>query len=113
MVVTVIYGGARETRKIDNKTYYDWANTHEIVRELQPSAVMFSDAGPDVRWVGNERGMGSLTNWCLLNKDEMYPGGDFAKILGEGHEMENTGYLLKLMCQFVRAGFIIQKRILL
>ena len=80
------YGGSRETRKIDNKTFYDWPNTHKIVRELQPSAVMFSDAGPDIRWVGNESGMGSLTNWCLLKKDEMYPGGDFAKILGEGHE---------------------------
>jgi alpha-L-fucosidase len=83
------YGGARETRKIDNKTYYDWTNTHKIVRELQPSAVMFSDAGPDIRWVGNENGLGSLTNWCLLKKDEMYPGGDFAKILGEGHEDGN------------------------
>ncbi|MGE5419740.1 MAG: discoidin domain-containing protein, partial [Chloroflexota bacterium] len=78
-----------ETRRIDNKTYYDWTNTHNIVRELQPGAVMFSDAGPDIRWVGNERGMGSLTNWCLLKKDEMYPGGDFAKILGEGHEDGN------------------------
>ena len=83
------YGGTKGTRKIDNKTYYDWANTHKIVRELQPSAVMFSDAGPDIRWVGNESGMGSLTNWCLLKKDEMYPGGDFAKILGEGHEDGN------------------------
>jgi alpha-L-fucosidase len=83
------YGGAREIRKIDNKTYYDWLNTHKIVRELQPGAVMFSDAGPDIRWVGNERGMGSLTNWCLLKKDEMYPGGDFARILGEGHEDGN------------------------
>ena len=83
------YGGARETRRIDNKTYYDWPNTHQIVRELQPKAVMFSDAGPDVRWVGNERGMGSLTNWCLLKRDEMYPGGDFARILGEGHEDGN------------------------
>jgi alpha-L-fucosidase len=83
------YGGARETRRIDNKTYYDWPNTHQIVRELQPMAVMFSDAGPDVRWVGNERGMGSLTNWCLLNKDEMYPGGDFAAMLGEGQENGN------------------------
>ncbi|OFY64638.1 MAG: glycoside hydrolase family 29 [Bacteroidetes bacterium RBG_13_43_22] len=80
------YGGARETRRIDNKTYYDWLFTHVIVKELQPDAVIFSDAGPDVRWVGNERGMGSLTNWCLLNKDDMYPGGDFAQILGEGHE---------------------------
>jgi alpha-L-fucosidase len=80
------YGGAREVRKIDNKTYYDWPNTQAIVRELQPEAVMFSDAGPDVRWVGNERGIGSLTNWCLLNRDEMYPGGDFSAILGEGEE---------------------------
>jgi alpha-L-fucosidase len=83
------YGGARETRRIDNRTYYDWPNTHKIVRELQPGAVMFSDAGPDVRWVGNETGMGSLTNWCLLNSDEMYPGGDFARILGVGHEDGN------------------------
>ncbi|NMC38185.1 MAG: alpha-L-fucosidase [Bacteroidales bacterium] len=83
------YGGARETRRIDNKTYYDWPNTHSIVRELQPMAVMFSDAGPDVRWVGNESGMGSLTNWCLLKKDEMYPGGNFAQILGEGNEDGN------------------------
>jgi alpha-L-fucosidase len=52
-------------------------------------AVMFSDAGPDVRWVGNERGMGSFTNWCLLKRDEMYPGGNFARILGEGHEDGN------------------------
>lgn len=80
------YGGARETRRIDNKTYYDWPNTVQIVRELQPGAVMFSDAGPDVRWVGNERGLGSLTNWCLLDRDSMYPGGNFAKILGQGHE---------------------------
>jgi alpha-L-fucosidase len=50
---------------------------------------MFSDAGPDVRWVGNESGMGSLTNWCLLKKDDMYPGGDFAGILGNGHEDGN------------------------
>ncbi len=34
------YGGARETRRIDNRTYYDWTNTHTIVRELQPDAVI-------------------------------------------------------------------------
>jgi alpha-L-fucosidase len=80
------YGGARETRKIDNKTYYDWANTYSIVRELQPKAVMFSDVGPDVRWVGNERGIGSRTNWCFLKIDEMSLGNDYSDILGEGHE---------------------------
>ncbi len=80
------YGGARETRKIDNRTYYDWPVTNGIVKELQPQAVIFSDAGPDVRWVGNESGMGSLTNWSLLNRDEMYPGGNFADMLGAGQE---------------------------
>lgn len=79
------YGGKREKRTIDRKTYYDWPNTHKIVRELQPNAIMFSDAGPDCRWCGNESGLGSPTNWCLLKRDEMWPGGNFSKILGEGH----------------------------
>jgi len=68
------YGGANETRKIDNKTYYDWENTWKIVRELQPNACMFSDAGPDIRWVGNEEGWARETNWCMLNKDSVAPG---------------------------------------
>ena len=46
------YGGARERRRIDGSTYYDWPNTWKLVRELQPKATMFSDVGPDVRWVG-------------------------------------------------------------
>lgn len=68
------YGGANEIRKIDNKTYYDWENTYKIVRELQPNACMFSDAGPDIRWVGNEEGWARETNWCMLNKDSVAPG---------------------------------------
>jgi alpha-L-fucosidase len=68
------YGGARETRKIDNTTYYDWENTRAIVRELQPQAVMFSDAGPDVRWVGNERGVAFETSWYAINRAGIFPG---------------------------------------
>lgn len=68
------YGGANETRKIDNKTYYDWPLTHQIVRELQPNAVMFSDAGPDIRWVGNEKGYANQTTWSTIYKDSIYAG---------------------------------------
>lgn len=68
------YGGAKEKRKIDNSIYYDWANTHAMVRELAPKAVMFSDAGPDVRWCGNESGLAGETNWCLIRTDTLYPG---------------------------------------
>ncbi len=71
------YGGARETRRIDNRTYYDWPNTWKIVRELMPRAVMFSDAGPDFRWVGNEAGLAGDPCWATLDltRPGRYPGG--------------------------------------
>lgn len=57
------YGGARETRHIDRSTYYGWEETTRLVRELQPDAVIFSDAG-DIRWVGNERGIAGDPCWA-------------------------------------------------
>ncbi|MEK7730200.1 MAG: alpha-L-fucosidase, partial [candidate division KSB1 bacterium] len=42
------YGGARESRFIDKKSYYGWPETWALVRELQPNAVIFSDVGPDL-----------------------------------------------------------------
>ncbi|MFW5774221.1 MAG: alpha-L-fucosidase, partial [Tangfeifania sp.] len=68
------YGGADEDRRIDRETYYDWENTWEIVRELQPDACLFSDAGPDVRWCGNEEGWVRKTNWSLIKRDSFAPG---------------------------------------
>ena len=61
------YGGAREKRTIDKHIYYDWPKTWEIVRRLQPQAVMESDAGPDIRWVGNESGFAAETSWATYN----------------------------------------------
>ena len=57
------YGGAREKRLIDKRTYYDWPKTWDLVRTLQPEAVIFSDVGPDLRWVGNEKGYANDTCW--------------------------------------------------
>ncbi len=51
------YGGACETRSIDRTTYYDWDTTWKLIRRLQPGAAIFSDVGPDLRWVGNEKGL--------------------------------------------------------
>lgn len=68
------YGGARERRRIDGSAYYDWANTWKLVRELQPMATMFSDVGPDVRWVGNEKGVAFETSWNPITLDGYYPG---------------------------------------
>jgi alpha-L-fucosidase len=57
------YGGAKEKRLIDKRAYYDWPKTWEMVRSLQPGAVIFSDVGPDLRWVGNEKGYANETCW--------------------------------------------------
>ncbi|MDQ1256886.1 MAG: alpha-L-fucosidase, partial [Candidatus Hydrogenedentes bacterium] len=57
------YGGAREKRNIDRTTYYGWDVTRQIVRDLQPDALMFSDVGPDIRWVGNEGGYAGDPCW--------------------------------------------------
>jgi alpha-L-fucosidase len=78
------YGGARETRKIDRETYYDWPTTIELIRKLQPGANIFSDAGPDVRWVGNERGIAGETCWATLNKSDFAPGRADEKRLNSG-----------------------------
>ncbi|MGB8492359.1 MAG: alpha-L-fucosidase [Bacteroidales bacterium] len=63
------YGGARETRRIDPKTYYDWQNTYALIRKLQPNIVIWNDGGDrgDLRWVGTEAGYVGETNWSLLN----------------------------------------------
>lgn len=83
---TGYYGGANEERRVDRETYYDWPNTRQIVRDLQPDAVMFSDAGPGVRWVGNEAGWAGETNWCMIRRDEFYPGSPNHKELTTGQE---------------------------
>jgi alpha-L-fucosidase len=60
------YGGARELRKIDRTNYYGWDSTFAITRKMQPSAVIFGDIGPDVRWVGNEDGYAGETSWATF-----------------------------------------------
>ena len=62
------YGGANETRRIDGKTYYGWAETFRMIRELQPKAVIWNDGGDrgDLRWVGTEAGNVGETNWSMM-----------------------------------------------
>jgi len=84
---TGYYGGANEDRRVDKLTYYDWENTIPIIRELQPDAVIFSDAGPDIRWVGNEHGFAYPTTWSLLMRDSVYGGmPEYASQYSHGQE---------------------------
>ncbi|MEQ9375050.1 MAG: alpha-L-fucosidase [Imperialibacter sp.] len=80
------YGGANEKRRIDGKTYYDWPTTIEMVREMEPKVLFFSDAGPSIRWVGNERGLAGETNWNNISNDTLYAGqAGITDLLNTGH----------------------------
>ena len=43
---------------------YDWQRFYHVIDSLQPSAVK-AIMGNDVRWVGNERGLGRETEWSV------------------------------------------------
>jgi alpha-L-fucosidase len=47
-----------------------------------PGAVLFSDVGPDFRWVGNEAGIAGETCWATLSPGDGVPGGTTANLNG-------------------------------
>jgi alpha-L-fucosidase len=68
------WDGANGEGPNGKKQVYDWKRFKETVRKLSPNTVIFSDVGPDVRWVGNENGIAGKTNWNTLNTDGFEPG---------------------------------------
>jgi len=79
------YGGTKEVRKIDRKTYYQFERAYKMIDELQPEAIIFSDGGPGCRWIGNENGFAGATNWSLLRSKDVYPGYEKYEELQYGH----------------------------
>ncbi len=72
-IAEVWFDGAKDKKAIDME--YDFEGYWNLVRHLQPKAVMFSDVGPDVRWVGNEKGIAGETMWSTIDvKPENAPG---------------------------------------
>lgn len=68
------YGGVREIwfdgakgKNAPNMSY-EFEDWFSMVKELQSSINIFSDAGPNVRWVGNERGFAGSTCWSTINR---------------------------------------------
>lgn len=83
-IFEVWFDGANGEGPNGKKQVYDWPLFINTVRELQPNAVIFSDAGPDIRWVGNEGGIASETSWSTINRDRYVPGTNLSDELGEG-----------------------------
>ena len=84
-IFEVWFDGACGEGSNGKRQVYDWEGFFQVVRQCKPNAVIFSDGGPDVRWVGNENGFAGETNWCLLRRDEVYPGYSNYHELTSGH----------------------------
>lgn len=58
----VWFDGANGEGPNGKKQVYDWDAFYQTIQRLQPKAVM-AIMGDDVRWVGNEKGLGRETEW--------------------------------------------------
>jgi alpha-L-fucosidase len=61
------WDGANGEGPNGKKQVYDWHRFEETMRTIAPNTVVFSDIGPDTRWVGNENGFAGDPNWNLLD----------------------------------------------
>jgi alpha-L-fucosidase len=74
-IAEVWFDGANGEGPNGRRQSYDWPRIWNTVRRLQSDAVIFSDAGPDIRWIGNERGVAGDTNWSTVDPAVVpYPG---------------------------------------
>jgi alpha-L-fucosidase len=81
-ITEVWFDGANGEGPNGKRQVYDWPRFHRTVRELQPNALMFSDAGPDLRWIGNEKGTAGDPNWCTMDPAAVpYAGADGPHII--------------------------------
>ncbi len=97
------YGGAREKRIIGND-YYPWADFHKLVKTLQPDCQIFSDKGPDIRWVGNENGYCGETFWSTINADKLIVGKSDPAYLNKG-EQSGANWLVGQCDVSIRPGW--------
>jgi alpha-L-fucosidase len=85
----VWFDGANGEGPNGKRQTYDWPRIWGLVRERQPRAVIFSDAGPDVRWIGNERGVAGETCWSTIRSSAVpyigASGDDVITALQQGH----------------------------
>ncbi len=63
------WDGANGEGPNGKKQVYDWKRFENIVKQYSPRTLVFSDIGPDIRWVGNENGIAGDPNWNFLNTE--------------------------------------------
>jgi alpha-L-fucosidase len=68
------WDGANGEGPNGKRQVYDWARFKKTVKAISPNTVIFSDVGPHIRWVGNEKGIAGETNWNYLDTVGFTPG---------------------------------------
>ncbi|HUS01256.1 MAG TPA: alpha-L-fucosidase, partial [Chitinophagaceae bacterium] len=68
------WDGANGEGPNGKKQVYDWNKFKTTIHNLSPKTLVFSDIGPHIRWVGNERGIAGKTNWNTLDTAGFTPG---------------------------------------
>lgn len=61
------WDGANGEGPNGKKQVYEWHRFEDTIRKIAPNTPVFSDIGPDIRWVGNEKGFAAKTSWSALD----------------------------------------------
>jgi len=83
---------------------YDFDAYRRMVYRLQPEALIFSDVGPDIRWIGNEHGIAGFTNWSTISTEGMSIGDADTDYLNTG-DPNGTQWLVGECDVSIRPGW--------
>jgi alpha-L-fucosidase len=61
------WDGANGEGPNGKKQVYTFHKFEQTLRMIAPNTAIFSDLGPDMRWIGNESGFAGSTDWELLD----------------------------------------------
>jgi alpha-L-fucosidase len=110
-IFCVWFDGACGEGPNGNRQVYDWDAYYNVIRELQPNAVI-SVCGPDVRWCGNEAGHCRESEWSVVpdylkdaekiqERSQKIDDGEFSKVintrdsdLGSRETIKNVKHLI-------------------
>lgn len=93
-IFCVWFDGACGEGRNGKRQVYDWDGYYELIRELQPEAVI-SVCGPDVRWCGNEAGHTRTSEWSVVPAHLQ----DNEKIQEQSQQADDPGFARRINTQ--------------
>ncbi|KAF9613954.1 hypothetical protein IFM89_014019 [Coptis chinensis] len=98
----------RYGHEIEYNEYYLGQLQELLNRNYKAQSISFSDAGLDVRWVGNEKGYAGRTCWSTINRTLITIGGNMEDYLNKG-DPRGTDWLPAECDVSIRTGWFWHK----